>query len=140
MSSNVYETDRKNEASLELACFRSIIGKQESINICEKYIYDGINNDNNDLLSLIFSKLLFDDSTYFRYVLISFQKNGIIIDPDEIIILDNILSTLNEEIQTLYKPIVKNLLNKPFDDRMPIIYGQIKKRLIEEYIDFFTQK
>jgi hypothetical protein len=140
MSSIVYDSDRKTEASVELACFRSIIGKQQSINICEKYIYDGINNENNDLLSLIFSKLLFDDSTYFRYVLISFQKNGIIIDPDEIIILDNILSTLNEEIQTLYKPIVQNLLNKPFDDRMPIIYAQIKKRLLEEYIDFFTQK
>ena len=138
--SSLYESKRKDEASVELACLRSIIGKTESINICKNYIIDGINNEYNDNLSLIFSKLLFDDSTYFRYVLISFQKNGIIIEPNEITILDNILSTLNEEIQTLYKPIVKTLLNKPFDERMPIIYAQIKKRLLEEYIDFFKKK
>lgn len=118
--STVSESKRKNEASLKLAYVRSIIGKTECINICEKYMNDNIDNENNDMLSLIMSELIFDDSTYFRFIYISFQKDGIITDPVEITILDNILSTLNEEIQTLYKPIVQNLLNKPFDTNMPI--------------------
>ena len=138
MSSIVYESKRKDEASVKLAYFRSIIGKPECINICEKYINDNIDNENNDMLSLIMSELIFDDSTYFRFIYISFQKDGIIIDPDEITILDNILSTLNKEIQTLYKPIIQTLLNKPFDTNMSIFYAQIKKRILQGYIEMFN--
>ena len=50
--SAVYESKRKQEASLKLAYFRLIIGKTECINICEKYINDNINDKNNDMLSL----------------------------------------------------------------------------------------
>jgi hypothetical protein len=135
---DVYESKRKHEASIKLAYFRSIIGKTECINICEKYINDTINNENNDILSLIMAELVFDDSTYFRFIYISFQKDGIITDPDEIVILDNILSTLNNEIQTLYKPIIQTLLNKPFDSNMPIFYGQLKKRILQGYIEMFN--
>ena len=138
MSSVVYETERKNEASLKLAYFQSIIGKSECINICEKYMNDNIDNENNDMLSLIIAELIFDDSTYFRFIYISFQKDGIITDPDEITILDNILSTLNKEIQTLYKPIIQTLLNKPFDTNMPIFYAQIKKRILQGYVEMFN--
>ena len=77
------------------------------------------------------AKLIFDDSTYFRFIYISFQKDGIITDLDEITILDNILSTLNEEIQ--------NLLNKPFDTNMPIFYAQIKKRILQGYVEMFDK-
>ena len=143
--SNVYESklepesERKYKASLKLAYFRSkIIGKSECINICEKYINDGINNKNNDMLSLLMAELLFDDSTYFRFIYISFQKDGIITDPDKIIILDNILSSLNQAIQTLYKPIIQTLLNKPFDSNMIIFYSQLKKRILEGYIEMFN--
>ena len=136
--SNVYESKRKHEASLKLAYFRSIIGKTECINICEKYMNDNIDNENNDMLSLIIAELIFDDSTYFRFIYISFQKDGIITDPDEITILDNILSTLNKEIQTLYKPIIQTLLNKPFDTNMPIFYAQIKKRILQGYVEMFN--
>ena len=138
MSSVVYESERKREASLKLAYFRSIIGKTECINICEKYMNDNINDENNDMLSLIMAQLIFDDSTYFRFIYISFQKDGIITDPDEITILDNILSTLNKEIQTLYKPIIQTLLNKPFDTNMPIFCAQIKKRILQGYIEMFN--
>jgi hypothetical protein len=138
MSSVVYESKRKNEASLKLAYFRSIIGNIECINICQKYINDNIDNENNDMLSLIMSELIFDDSTYFRFIFISFQKDGIITDLDEITILDNILSKLNDEIQTLYKPIIQTLLNKPFDTNMPIFYSQIKKRILQGYIEMFN--
>jgi hypothetical protein len=138
MSSIVYESKRKDEASVKLAYFRSIIGKPECINICEKYINDNIDNENNDMLSLIMSELIFDDSTYFRFIYISFQKDGIIIDPDEITILDNILSTLNKEIQILYKPIIQTLLNKPYDNKMLILYNQIKKRLLKGYVEMFN--
>ena len=136
--SALYESKRKHEASLKLAYFRSIIGKTECINICEKYINNNIDNENNDMLSLIMAELIFDDSTYFRFIFISFQKDGVITDPDEITILDNILSTLNEEIQTLYKPIIQTLLNKPFDTNMPIFYAQIKKRILQGYIEMFN--
>lgn len=136
--SAVYESKRKHEASLKLAYFRSIIGKTECINICEKYMNDNIDNENNDMLSLIMAELIFDDSTYFRFIYISFQKDGIITDPDEITILDNILSTLNKEIQTLYKPIIQTLLNKPFDTNMPIFYSQIKKRILQGYVEMFN--
>jgi hypothetical protein len=136
--SAVYESKRKHEASVKLAYFRSIIGKTECINICEKYMNDNINDENNDMLSLIMAELIFDDSTYFRFIYISFQKDGIITDPDEITILDNILSTLNKEIQTLYKPIIQNLLNKPFDTNMPIFYAQIKKRILQGYVEMFN--
>ena len=85
------------------------------------------------------AELIFDDSTYFRFNYISFQKDGIITDPDEITILDNILSTLNKEIQTLYKPIIQTLLNKPFDTNMPIFYSQIKKRILQGYIEMFDK-
>jgi len=91
---------------------------------------DNIDNENNDMLSYIMAELIFDDSTYFRFIYISFQKDGIITDPDEITILDNILSTLNKEIQTL--------LNKPFDTNMPIFYSQIKKRILQGYIEMFN--
>ena len=136
----VYETERKNSASRVLALFRAKIGMQECINICEKYINDGINNENNDILTLIMAELLFDDSTYFRFIFVSFQKDGIITDPDEISILDNILSKLNDEIQTLYKPIIQTLLNKPYDNKMLILYTQIKKRLLKGYIEMFDEK
>ena len=136
--SAVYESKRKHEASLKLAYFRSIIGKTECINICEKYMNDNIDNENNDMLSLIIAELIFDDSTYFRFIYISFQKDGIITDPDEITILDNILSTLNKEIQTLYKPIIQTLLNKPFDTNMPNFYSQIKKRILQGYVEMFN--
>jgi hypothetical protein len=138
MSSVVYETERKHEASLKLAYFRSIIGKSECINICEKYMNDNIDDENNDMLSLIMAKLIFDDSTYFRFIYVSFQKDGVITDPDEITILDNILSKLNDEIQSLYKPIIQTLLNKPYDNKMSILYYQIKKRLIKGYIEMFN--
>ena len=133
------ESERKYEASVKLAYFRSIIGKPECINICEKYINDGINNENNDMLSLLMAELLFDDSTYFRFIYISFQKDGIITDPDEIVILDNILSSLNQSIQTLYKPIIQTLLNKPFDSNMSIFYSQLKKRILQGYIEMFNK-
>jgi hypothetical protein len=136
--SAVYESKRKHEASLKLAYFRKIIGKTECINICEKYILDDINNENNDMLSLIMAELLFDDSTYFRFIFVSFQKDGIITDPDQITILDNILSNLNDEIKTLYKPIIQTLLNKPYDDKMLILYDQIKKRLLKGYVEMFN--
>jgi hypothetical protein len=132
------DSKRKYEASVKLAYFRSIIGKPECINICEKYINDGINNENNDMLSLLMAELLFDDSTYFRFIYISFQKDGIITDPDEIVILDNILSSLNQSIQTLYKPIIQTLLNKPFDSNMSIFYSQLKKRILQGYIEMFN--
>jgi hypothetical protein len=138
MSSIVYETERKHKASLKLGYFRSIIGKSECINICEKYMNDDINNENNDMLSLIMAELLFDDSTYFRFIFVSFQKDGIITDPDEITILDNILSKLNDEIKTLYKPIIQTLLNKPYDNKMLILYNQIKKRLLKGYVEMFN--
>ena len=137
--STVSESKRKHEASLKLAYFRSIIGKPECINICEKYMNDNIDNENNDMLSLIMAELIFDDSTYFRFIYISFQKDGIITDLDEITILDNILSKLNEEIQTLYKPIIQTLLNKPFDTNMPIFYAQIKKRILQGYVEMFDK-
>ena len=38
------------------------------INICEKYMNDNIDNENNDMLSLIIAELIFDDSTYFRFI------------------------------------------------------------------------
>jgi hypothetical protein len=138
--SSVYEIEskRKHEASLKLAYFQSIIGKTECINICEKYILDNIDNENNDMLSLLMAELLFDDSTYFRFIFVSFQKDGIITDPDEIAILDNILFNLNNEIQTLYKPIIQTLLNKPYDNKMSILYYQIKKRLIKGYVEMFS--
>jgi hypothetical protein len=139
MSSILYETERKHEASLKLAYFQSIIGKSECINICEKYMNDNIDDENNDMLSLIMAKLIFDDSTYFRFIYVSFQKDGVITDPDEITILDNILSELNDEIKTLYKPIIQTLLNKPYDDKMSILYYQIKKRLIKGYIEMFDK-
>jgi hypothetical protein len=134
----VYESERKHEASIKLAYFKSIIGKTECINICEKYMNDDINNENNDMLSLIMAELLFDDSTYFRFIFVSFQKDGIITDPDEITILDNILSKLNDEIKTLYKPIIQTLLNKPYDNKMLILYNQIKKRLLKGYVEMFN--
>ena len=137
---SLYESKRKHEASLKLAYFRSIISKSECINICEKYINEGINNENNDILSLIMAELLFDDSTYFRFIYVSFQKDGIITDPEEISILDNILSNLNNEIQTLYKPIIQTLLNKPYDNKMLILYIQIKKRLLKGYVEMFDEK
>ena len=34
------------------------------------------------------AELIFDDSTYFRFIYISFQKDGIITDPDEITIFE----------------------------------------------------
>jgi hypothetical protein len=139
MSSIVYETERKHEASLKLAYFRSIIGKSECINICEKYMNDNIDNENNDMLSLIMAKLIFDDSTYFRFIYVSIQKDGVITDPDEITILDNILSKLNDEIQILYKPIIQTLLNKPYDNKMSILYYQIKKRLLKGYVEMFDK-
>jgi len=134
-----YESKRKREASVKLAYFRSIIGKSECINICEKYINDNIDNENNDMLSYIMAELIFDDSTYFRFIYISFQKDGVITDPNEITILDNILSTLNEEIQTLYKPIIQTLLNKPFDTNMSIFYSLLKKRILEGYLEMFDK-
>ena len=137
--SAVYESKRKDEASVKLACLRKIIGKIECINICEKYINDGIDDEYNHTLSLIMSELIFDDSTYFKFIYISFQKDGIITDPDEITILDNILSTLNKEIQTLYKPIIQTLLNKPFDTNMPIYCAKIKKRILQGYIEMFDK-
>jgi hypothetical protein len=136
--SAVYESKRKHEASLKLAYFRKIIGKSECINICEKYMNDNIDDENNDMLSLIMAELIFDDSTYFRFIYISFQKDSVITDPDKITILDNILSKLNDEIQTLYKPIIQTLLNKPFDTNMPIFYSQIKKRILKGYIEMFN--
>jgi hypothetical protein len=139
MSSVVYETETKHEASLKLAYFRSIIGKSECINICEKYMNDNIDNENNDMLSLIMAKLIFDDSTYFRFIYVSIQKDGVITDPDEITILDNILSKLNDEIQILYKPIIQTLLNKPYDNKMSILYYQIKKRLLKGYVEMFDK-
>ena len=90
------------------------------------------------MLSLLMAELLFDDSTYFRFIYISFQKDGIITDPDEIVILDNILSSLNQSIQTLYKPIIQTLLNKPFDSNMSIFYSQLKKRILQGYIEMFN--
>jgi len=63
--SAVYVSKRKDEASLKLAYFRSIIGKFECINICQKYMNDNIDNKNNDMLSLIMSELIFDDSNLF---------------------------------------------------------------------------
>ena len=139
MSSIVYETERKHEASIKLAYFRSIIGKSECINICKKYMNDNIDNENNDMLSYIMAELIFDDSTYFRFIYISFQKDGVITDLNEITILDNILSTLNEEIQTLYKPIIQTLLNKPFDTNMSIFYSLLKKRILEGYLEMFDK-
>ena len=73
-----------------------------------------------------------------KLIFVSFQKDGIITDPNEITNLDTILSKLNNEIQTLYKPIIQTLLNKPYDNKMLILYTQIKKRLLEEYINFFN--
>jgi len=136
--SAVYESKRKHEASLKLAYFRKIIGKTECINICEKYINDGIDNENNDMLSLIMAELVFDDSTYFRFIYILSQKDGIITDINEITILDNILSNLNDQIKNLYKPIIQTLLNKPFDSNMPIFYSQLKKRILQGYIEMFN--
>jgi hypothetical protein len=99
---------------------------------------DNINNENNDMLSLIMAQLIFDDSTYFRFIFVSFQKDGIITDPDKITNLDNILSKLNNEIQILYKPIIQTLLNKPYDNKMLILYNQIKNRLLKGYIEMFN--
>jgi len=134
----LYETERKYKASIELACFRKIINKIECINICEKYMNDGIDDEYNHTLSLIMAELLFDDSTYFRFIFVSFQKDGIITDPDKITNLDNILSKLNNEIQILYKPIIQTLLNKPYDNKMLILYNQIKNRLLKGYIEMFN--
>ena len=85
------------------------------------------------------AELIFDDSTYFRFIYTSFQKDGIITDLDEITILDNILSKLNDEIQTLYKPIIQTLLNKPFDTNMSIFYSLLKKRILEGYLEMFDK-
>ena len=134
----LYETERKYNSSIELALFRNKVGKPQCINICEKYINDGIDDEYNDKLSLLMAELVFDDSTYFRFIYILSQKDGIITDVNEITILDNILSTLNDKIKILYKPIIQTLLNKPFDSNMPIFYAQLKKRILQGYIEMFN--
>ena len=92
-----YESKRKREASVKLAYFRSIIGKSECINICEKYINDNIDNENNDMLSYIMAELIFDDSTYFRFIYISFQKDGVITDDNRIVAALETINTLKNK-------------------------------------------
>ena len=96
--------------------------------------------EDNDILSLILSDLLLDDCKYIKFMILNFQKDGKIINPDEIIILHNLLLNFDEKIQVFYKPIIDNLLNKYFHTSWKNNYIKIKKKLLQEYIDIFDMK
>jgi len=137
----LYENNRKEYAIEQLAYFRVIIGGHaECINICKKYIEDSISNENNDILSLILSDLLLDDCTYIKFMILNFQKDGKITNPAEINILHNLLLNFDKKIQVFYIPIIKNLLNKYFRTSRKNLYINIKKNLLQEYIDIFDVK
>lgn len=133
----LYEINRKKYAIEQLAYFHVIIGNKECINICKKYIEDGISNENNDILSLILSDLLLDDCKYIKFMILNFQKDGKITSLDEIDRLHNLLLNFDEKIQLFYKPIINNLLNKYFHTSRKNNYIKIKKKLLQEYIDIF---
>lgn len=135
-----YESNRKEYAIEQLAYFHVIIGHDECINICKKFIEDGISNEDNDILSLILSDLLLDDCKYIKFMILNFQKNGKITNPDEIARLHSLLLKFDEKIQVFYRPIINNLLNKYFRTSRKILYINMKKKILKEYIDIFGIK
>jgi hypothetical protein len=123
-----------------LAYFHVIVGNNECINISKKFIADRISNENNEILSLIIAELVLDDSTYFRFVLLSFEKDGPITDTNKITLLDNLLLKLNKRIQNFYRPIIDTTLNRPHDVRKLKIYIKLKRKILSEYINIFDKK
>ena len=73
-------------------------------------------------------------------MILNFQKNGRITNPDEIAMLHSLLLKFDEKIQVFYRPIINNLLNKYFRTSRKILYINIKKKILQEYIDIFGMK
>jgi len=130
----LYEPKRRLEDAADLlARFRAEKGIVECTILCREYILNEVDNKDNDLLSLIISKLFLDDFNYFSFMLLGVQKEKPISE-DDLQMLRNLLSKFNQETQTFYALIIPALLNTAFDINKRKIYINIKKELFQEYI------
>jgi len=131
--SGVYELNRRrDDAAGLLANIRAKLGKPSCAAMCQKYILDKINDENNDFFSLTIAKLLLDDTNYFSFMLLGVQKEKII-TIDDLQMLNNLLSKFNKETIDFYEPIIPMLVGKEFDSNKLKIYVQIKTELLEYY-------
>jgi hypothetical protein len=131
--SGVYEPDRRrDDAAGLLANIRAKIGKPECATMCQKYILDKVDDENNDFFSLTIAKLLLDDTNYFSFMLLGIQKEKIITQ-DDLQMLNDLLSKFNKETVDLYGPIIPMLVGKEFDTNKLKIYIKIKMELLEYY-------
>jgi len=132
--SGVYEADRRrDDAAGLLANIRAKLGKPECAAMCQKYILDKVDDENNDFFSLTIAKLLLDDTNYFSFMLLGVQKEKII-TIDDLQMLNNLLSKFNKETVDLYGPIIPMLVGKEFDKNKLKMYDQIKTELFEYYV------
>jgi hypothetical protein len=131
--SGVYEPNRRcDDAAGLLANIRAKLGKPSCAAMCQKYILDNIDDENNDFFSLIIAKLLLDDTNYFSFMLLGVQKEKIITQYD-LQMLNNLLSKFSKETIDFYEPIIPMLVGKEFDSNKLKIYVQIKTELLEYY-------
>ena len=132
--SKLYEPNRRrDDAAGLLANIRAKIGKPECAAMCQKYILDKVDDDNNDFFSLIIAKLLLDDTNYFNFMLLGVQKEKIITE-DDLQMLNNLLSKFDMETRKFYEPIIPILVGKSFNSNKLKIYAQIKTELLEYYV------
>jgi hypothetical protein len=123
---------RRDDAAGLLANIRAKIGKPQCAAMCQKYILDKVDDENNDFFSLIIAKLLLDDNNYFSFMLLGVQKEKIITN-DDLQMLNNLLSKFNKETRDFYEPIIPILVGKVFDTNKLKLYAQIKTELLEYY-------
>jgi hypothetical protein len=129
----VYEPNRRrDDAAGLLANIRAKIGKPACGDMCQKYILDNVDDENNDFFSLIIAKLLLDDTNYFNFMLLGVQKEKIISDLD-LQMLNNLLSKFNKQTNDFFEPIIPMLVGKEFDNNKLKMYVQIKIELLEYY-------
>ena len=130
----IYEpSKRRDDATGLLANIRYKIGKPACATMCEKYIADNVDDENNDFFSLIIAKLLLDDFNYFNFMLLGVQKENII-TPKDVQMLNNLLSKFDKETRDSYGPIIPMLVGKSFDNKMLKLYTQFKTELFEYYL------
>jgi hypothetical protein len=131
--SKLYEPNRRrDDAAGLLANIRAKIGKPECAAMCQKYILDNVDDENNDFFSLIIAKLLLDDTNYFNFMLLGVQKEKIISDLD-LQMLNNLLSKFDKQTNDFFEPIIPMIVGKEFDNNKLKMYVQIKIELLEYY-------
>jgi hypothetical protein len=132
--SELYEPNKRRDDAAELlANIRAKISKPACEDMCQKYILDKVDDENNDFFSLIIAKLLLDDANYFSFMLLGVQKEKIITQ-DDLQMLNNLLSKFNNETRNFYGPIIPMLVGKEFDNNKLKLYVQIKMELLEYYV------